>query len=268
LNYLAAKQLKLALEKKMSKEQNNSISNSLKNSEAPSAFEDAKPQNTEIKITAVEKNTKNTELKLTYQPNLGKRGETPPPRRILIILTSNSIGEENNKKATESVYAKALSKSSLMSTNTNTPTTNKSKTDTSLSTSNYFQNLFPSTLMQLNSLTPSASNTTTHTIDKKTPSSTKATSSGMLSFSLCKTIGTYNFGPYRSQTNLQQRPHSSHQTKENQSGAALIDNLMKSSNTFINYQPNQSSQPFGLRTQINNYTNNTNNSGSKNGPIK
>jgi hypothetical protein len=189
----------------------------------------------EVQISEKEK----ADLKLTYQSNLQKRGETPPPR----------VGD--NKKQNESVYTKALAKNSG---------TIKGKPESSLST-NYFQNMFPTTLMQLNSLTPSAPSMTQQLDKKAGSSSTKATSSS-----------TYNFGPYKTQMTIP-RPQSSHAaiSESKQATNSIIDSVIKQNGSFLNSYTsssnNSSNQNSAIRTQLTTIPNTTINA-PKQGPVK
>jgi len=65
----------------------------------------------------------------------------------------------------------------LISFSSTTTPANKAKENINVSSSSYLQNLFPSTIMQLNTYTPSALSTNTQNIDKRTPATTKATPS-------------------------------------------------------------------------------------------
>lgn len=137
--------------------------------------------------------------------------------------------------------------------------TQKPKTETVLSTSSYFQNLFPTSLMQLSSLTPSAPTTTQQIEKKQAPSSTKATTSSNFTPTQLNSTGSYNFGPYKSQMNIP-RPQSSHLSSEKNSFLEV-----KQSGSFLNNLPSSSTQSLGLRTQI---TPNAGQNQAKQGPIK
>jgi len=247
LGYLASKQLKLAIEKKLSKDTvptsaEDTNENYIMNSIAP------KSRNSEDRGNKPPRNpqeenrpiSRPNEFKVNYNVLLKNR-ETPPPRQ-----------REEAKKNPENVYKKALIKNSLASS--------KSKENINVSSASYLQSLFPSTMIQLNSYTPSALSTASQNLDNKraTPATTKATTSSSLNFNMTNPIKpTIMEKPHHMPSNSTQieRTYDKNFTSPN----SYLDNYLKNSAT-----PNstQNSQTLPFKAQTNNFMQ------AKNIPVK
>jgi len=224
---LSTNYLKNAIEKKLSKEYKSPLSSSLIKSDnqpvVAKAMNNVRPIVEEKGAKPLKEYAKPSDIKVNYQVLLKNR-ETPPPRK-----------RDESKKVLDSPQRKAAAttKSSLSST--------KPRGDSNLPYSSYLNNLFSTSLSQLNTVTPSGYSTNYPITDKKTPISTKAAPV------------TYNLTLSQKAQSLS-RPQraSTSQSGDKNYVSPLLGNTNFTSKSKL-MVPNEPSSATALGSKLNNY---------------